>query len=271
MNNPRLLKKWGVGRRENAMHIKAIWRLALIIAACFWISQTTSTNALAQGAEAASSAQRPGTPIVLKKYTKRHSRHARRASTRSRKKAAQTKPPANNRADKDTTAAESNKTDTKGTTSTPPAFLAGSTAATPAGERTLSPSIANARAQLEDDTTLTPPPAPDAPEMAAAPTTTVSDAAVSVPNASSGSSNSAAPAAAENDAGRATAAPPPMQSPIHASPSPTPRAAATTTVGQTEASAAAGDTWSRTSLIGKIFVAFGGLLTLASAARLFIA
>lgn len=33
----------------------------------------------------------------------------------------------------------------------------------------------------------------------------------------------------------------------------------------------AGDTWSRTSLIGKIFVAFGGLLTLASAARMFMA
>jgi hypothetical protein len=30
-------------------------------------------------------------------------------------------------------------------------------------------------------------------------------------------------------------------------------------------------TWSRTSMIGKIFVAFGGLLTLASAARMFMA
>ncbi len=31
------------------------------------------------------------------------------------------------------------------------------------------------------------------------------------------------------------------------------------------------DPWSKTSLIGKIFIAFGSLLTLASAARLFIA
>ena len=31
------------------------------------------------------------------------------------------------------------------------------------------------------------------------------------------------------------------------------------------------DTWNKTSLIGKIFIAFGGLLTLASAARLLIA
>jgi len=30
-------------------------------------------------------------------------------------------------------------------------------------------------------------------------------------------------------------------------------------------------TWKQTSLIGKIFIAFGGLLTLASAARMFIA
>ena len=30
-------------------------------------------------------------------------------------------------------------------------------------------------------------------------------------------------------------------------------------------------TWDKTSLIGKVFLAFGGLLTLASAARMFIA
>ena len=30
-------------------------------------------------------------------------------------------------------------------------------------------------------------------------------------------------------------------------------------------------TWNQTSLIGKIFVAFGGLLTVASAARMFMA
>jgi hypothetical protein len=31
------------------------------------------------------------------------------------------------------------------------------------------------------------------------------------------------------------------------------------------------DTWSKTSIIGKLFIAFGGLLTLASAARMFMA
>jgi hypothetical protein len=30
-------------------------------------------------------------------------------------------------------------------------------------------------------------------------------------------------------------------------------------------------TWNHTSLIGKIFIAFGGLLTLGSAARMFMA
>jgi hypothetical protein len=41
----------------------------------------------------------------------------------------------------------------------------------------------------------------------------------------------------------------------------------------TEFSAASGadDSQSKTSLIGKIFIAFGGLLTLASAARMFMA
>lgn len=37
------------------------------------------------------------------------------------------------------------------------------------------------------------------------------------------------------------------------------------------ASAGSDDAWSQTSLIGKIFIGFGGLLTLASAARMFIA
>ncbi|WP_315833990.1 hypothetical protein [Bradyrhizobium prioriisuperbiae] len=37
------------------------------------------------------------------------------------------------------------------------------------------------------------------------------------------------------------------------------------------ASASSDDAWSQTSLIGKIFIGFGGLLTLASAARMFIA
>jgi hypothetical protein len=37
------------------------------------------------------------------------------------------------------------------------------------------------------------------------------------------------------------------------------------------AAASTDDPWSKTSLIGKIFIAFGGLLTLASAARMFMA
>ncbi len=257
------------------MHIKAIWRLALIIAACFWIGQTTSTTAQAQGAEAHSSAQSPGAPIVLKKYTKRHSRHARRASARSRKKVAQTKPLADNRTAKDKTTTEAKTMDATVAAPMAPDLLAGSTAATLAGERTLSPSIANARAQLEGDTTISPPPTPDAPAMNPAPTVAVTDATASPPIAGSGNSGPVEPAtpstAAANDTAHATAAQPPTQTPGHAAPSPTPRSAATTTEGQTEASATGSDTWSRTSLIGKIFVAFGGLLTLASAARLFIA
>ena len=38
-----------------------------------------------------------------------------------------------------------------------------------------------------------------------------------------------------------------------------------------EATSADNSTWDKTSLIGKIFIAFGGLLTMASAARMFIA
>jgi len=43
--------------------------------------------------------------------------------------------------------------------------------------------------------------------------------------------------------------------------------------GPTQAAAVSNDdsAWGQTSLIGKIFIAFGGLLTLASAARMFMA
>jgi hypothetical protein len=52
-------------------------------------------------------------------------------------------------------------------------------------------------------------------------------------------------------------------------PSPAPAMA----VAQAPAAAASSDdsAWGQTSFIGKIFIAFGGLLTLASAARMFMA
>ena len=52
-----------------------------------------------------------------------------------------------------------------------------------------------------------------------------------------------------------------------------PTAAPATPVAQAPAAAASTDdsTWGQASLIGKIFIAFGGLLTLASAARMFMA
>jgi hypothetical protein len=48
---------------------------------------------------------------------------------------------------------------------------------------------------------------------------------------------------------------------------------AATSVTYTTASSASGSdsTWNQTSLIGKLFIAFGGLLTVASAARMFMA
>jgi hypothetical protein len=49
--------------------------------------------------------------------------------------------------------------------------------------------------------------------------------------------------------------------------------APTKQVAQVATQAAANDTstWDQTSLIGKIFIAFGALLTIASAARMFMA
>ncbi|MEO6382284.1 MAG: hypothetical protein ABIO35_09850, partial [Nitrobacter sp.] len=49
---------------------------------------------------------------------------------------------------------------------------------------------------------------------------------------------------------------------------PTSASRADITTGQ---AAASEDSWNKASLIGKIFIAFGGLLTFASAARMFMA
>lgn len=135
----------------------------------------------------------------------------------------------------------------------------------PAGAPTMPPSVADANAQMLPAT---------AADLAAAMATTPSPAA-------------AAPAASE-------AAPLPESAAEAAAPGTAPqtdivasdelndldKAAAERPVQKVlrplsssvqSASAQDEDVWGRTSLIGKIFIAFGGMLTLASAARMFIA
>ncbi len=132
----------------------------------------------------------------------------------------------------------------------------------PAGAPTMPPSVADANAQMlpataADLAAAMPPPAaaaPTASEAAPLPESTAEAAApVTAPQSDIVASDEL------NDLDKAAAEKPvqkvlrPLSSSVQS------------------ASAQDEDVWGHTSLIGKIFIAFGGVLTLASAARMFIA
>lgn len=260
------------------MHIKQVWRATLILTACLWAGLITPAAAQLFGinlgtAPAASAAPQaaPGQPLVLKKYTKRRSRPARQSRATSRKKTHQAlKAPAARPA-----------SDRRPTGEKPAPEVAGNVTedtAKPDTARTsawpaLAPSVANARAELGGGT---------------ADAGTAFDATPAAPKAID------APApTAPTDAAPAPIAAAPTTAPPAATPGTTPPAAAsipTARNGAQDVASAAPETvrlmsaavqsnetasnsdtaWSRTSIVGKIFVAFGGLLMLASAARLYI-
>jgi hypothetical protein len=131
-------------------------------------------------------------------------------------------------------------------------------AAAAGGASALSPTVANARAQLADTT----PPAPLAgatPENPSAPPARLPEAVVNDAASTSDDATSVVPADELNEVDRAAAPEKPTVI-LHPVPQ-TPQVS----------NATAEDTWNRTSVIGKVFLVFGGLLTLASAARMFIA
>jgi hypothetical protein len=125
-------------------------------------------------------------------------------------------------------------------------------------------SVANANAQL---------PASDAPaaNTSAANTQATSDRVNTILQAAPGNSTDAQPANSApivasdqlNDVDRA----------LQATAAPVALASAAVTASPPPAAAASSDnsTWDQTSLIGKIFIGFGALLTMASAARMFMA
>jgi hypothetical protein len=217
--------------------IKASGRAFFVIAAGLFLCVGVPAQA-ASGADDASATatadSTAGAPIVLNKYTKPPRHHAQRKSS-SAAKASSSK----------NSAKESAENDNAGATSMPA-------------------SIANAKAQLA---------AVDTPAVNSKPTATpVIDASqVGAANPADVSSGDAQVVAADqlNDVDRnaredpAQAAPAAAPSTEAAAPRPAP-VVASSRGGESSA-------WDQTSLIGKIFIGFGALLTLASAARMFIA
>jgi hypothetical protein len=243
------------------MNIKASGRSALIIAAGFWICVSGPLQA-AEDADGGVTASRTetaaGPPVALNKFVKKP-RHWKHASSQ-RKSVKVASRDATERAKTSEKISEKKKT------------LEADAALNDDGSApSLPPSVANANAQLTsadgsaDSATALSSQARDRLQVMAA---NQSDQQAQSPAA-----NTELVAADElNDVDRALSEngndkdkAPSATLAMAAAQAPAP--------AQTQAAAVSTDdsTWTQTSLIGKIFIAFGGLLTLASAARMFMA
>lgn len=120
------------------------------------------------------------------------------------------------------------------------------------------PSVANANAELTSDT-----PTGNAARAMAARASDMVQAAPDQPGSAQPAADTQLVAADQlNDVDRA------LQSPASANP---PIAAMATASAAPAAAGSDNSAWDQTSLIGKIFIGFGALLTMASAARMFMA
>jgi len=233
------------------MNIKASGRSALIIAAGFWVCVAGPLQAAedADGGVAASKTESAaGAPVALNRFAKK-SRHMKHASAQrksikvaSRDLSESSKTPAPKKKEADTATKDGD-----------------SPSAIP-------PSVANANAQFAAADV----PADDASSVSTKASnmlrTMAAKQADADPQAPAQPANTELVAADQlNDVDRALS---------EAKAEEKPALPPTVAMAMAQAPAAVSNsdsTWDQTSLIGKIFIAFGGLLTLASAARMFMA
>jgi hypothetical protein len=239
-------------------------------------------------APAEQAAVEPGKPIALTRYTKRHSRHhhRRRYTARSHRHTHVAKDSVKDsvkssktRDDADESKVSQDKAPQDQPAQDKPAQAQAAAPTSPdsANATAMSATVANARAQLIDHNatagapaTMTPAPTTDAAQTGSPP----SDTAVTAQSASAGTDAAAAvvPADQVNEVDRAMNA----TRETNATKEPTLAMAAMNPQGKAAAETTAvasndDSTWAQTSMIGKVFIAFGGLLMLASAARMFMA
>jgi hypothetical protein len=217
------------------------FRYALIVSAMAfaWLAGNVGPGQAAPQAEAAASSAKP---LALGKFTKHRKKHVRHHTRSSRKHQASAKSSKADKSDEakvasDAKSASDAKTDMK--------------AAAP-----LPPSVADARAEVNNDGQERPMSATSDPS-----TLTEADKAVTT-----GISSGVQVMTSDqlNDMDRDVAAP-------AASPAPTTVALAQMPEPTLASASNESGAWGSASLIGKIFIAFGLMLTLASAARMLIA
>jgi hypothetical protein len=242
------------------MNIKASGRSALIIAAGFWVCVSGPLQA-AEDADGGVTASRTetaaGPPVALNKFTKK-SRHWKRVS--SQRKSVKV-------ASRDST--EPVKTSEKKISEKKKAVQADAALSDDSGAASLPPSVANANAQMASADGL----ADSAKALSSQARDRLQVMAANQPDPQAPAANTELVAEDElNEVDRALSenandgkdkVPSAMLAMAVAQAAPAQPQAA---VVSTDDSA-----WNQTSLIGKIFIAFGGLLTLASAARMFMA
>ena len=242
------------------MNIRASGRSALIITAGLWLGfagPMRVTDSAAEPAGQAAQTENAGAPVKLSKYTKHRShKHHKRHAAHTRKSHKTASKEADARADKTASVAQDQDSD----------------------ERVpLPPTVANANANVEMPGATVDAPKTEADALAsnASKTRAATQAESGNPQADAAPATASAadivPADELNEVDRALIDDKQQPAPILAMASldaPSSASSADTTTGQAVANE---DSWNKASLIGKIFIAFGGLLTFASAARMFMA
>jgi hypothetical protein len=250
------------------MNIKASGRSALIIATGFWLCVSAPLQAAedADGGGTASTAESvAGAPVALNKFTKK-SRHWKHVSShrRSVKVASNAK------------ASESKASENKASENKAPAkkkaVEADAVFKDDDGPSVLPAAVANANAQLAaadlpaDTNSVSTRASNMLRTMAARQGDSAAPQVAAEPQVPAPAANTELVAADQlNDVDRALS-----ETKSEDKPAMTP----TVAMAMAQAPAAVSNddsTWGQTSLIGKIFIAFGGLLTLASAARMLMA
>jgi hypothetical protein len=215
------------------MMIKASGRSALILATGLWVCFAGPSQAAAS-ADSTAATSKSAAPAASNKNAKHSSRHLKKVAHRKSSRLALKSSPAG----KDADLADDNGDNSSA----------------------LPPSVANANAQLASADV----PAGNAKAMTARANNILQTPPDSTADAQPATATQVVSPDQLNDVDRA----------LHASNAPAPTVAMASNDAPAAPPMARSDensTWDQTSLIGKIFIAFGALLTMASAARMFMA
>jgi hypothetical protein len=221
-------------------------RYALIVTALAfaWVAGTPSPSQAAPQGDAAATSAKPLALGKFAKHRKKRVRHHARPSRKHHQASAKTSSSKTDKGDDTKVATEAKADESK-------------------MNKSLSPSVANAHAELTSDNQEHPLTAADA--TAESSTLTEADKAATTGVAPNGVQITTSDQLNDMDRDAAASATTPAASPA-------PATVALAQIAQPAAvSANEESAWSSASLIGKIFIAFGVMLTLASAARLIIA